>query len=254
MTMNEKIISSGLGDAVKVICFDSIDSTSSYLRRALDEGEQGTVLAVADRQTAGRGRSGKSFYSPDACGVYMSLLIHPGIGFESASCVTAKVCVAVCRAIESATGIAADIKWVNDLYLNGRKVCGILCEAINDYKNAVTESIIIGIGINVSTVDFPEELREIAGSLGAQNITREELAVQITKALLNISFGSLTEEELAFYRERSCVLGKTINYFINGQKNTAEAVGIDSSGGLVVKKNDGEILTLTSGEISVRLC
>ncbi len=253
--MNYESISSIIQDKnVKVICLDSVDSTSSYLRRMLDDGEKGIVLAVAKEQTSGRGRSGKSFYSPDNGGLYMSLLIHPGIGFDAVSSVTAKVCVAVCRAIEKVTGISTDIKWVNDLYLNGKKVCGILCEAVNDYKNSVTKSIIIGVGINVSTAEFPGELQEIAGSLGVSQIYRDKLVGEITNALLNLNFGALTEDELTFYRERSCVLGRTINYFVNGQKKTAEAIRIDSSGGLVVKNMNGEIITLTSGEISVRFC
>lgn len=239
---------------IKVICFDSIDSTSSYLRRLLNDSEKGTVLAVAKQQTAGRGRSGKSFYSPDCGGLYMSLLIHPEISFDAVPSVTAKVCVAVCKAIETVTGIQTDIKWVNDLYLNGKKVCGILCEAINDYKNAVTKSIIIGVGINLNTDDFPEDLQDTAGSLGVCETCRDMLITVITNALLNLNFGELSDDELAFYRERSCVLGKTINYFINGQKNTAEAVAIDTSGGLIVKNINGDTITLTSGEISVRLC
>ncbi|MBR6635589.1 MAG: biotin--[Clostridia bacterium] len=238
---------------IKVICFNSIDSTSSYLRRLLNDGEKGTVLAVSKEQTAGRGRSGKSFYSPDCGGLYMSLLIHPEIGFDAVPSVTAKVCVAVCRAIEKVTGVATDIKWVNDLYLNGKKVCGILCEAVNDYKNAVTKSIIIGVGVNVSTAEFPEDLQGIAGSLGVSQTCCDKLVSEIANALLNLNFGALSDGELAFYRERSCVLGKTINYYVDGQKNTAEAVAIDSSGGLVVKNINGEALTLTSGEISVRL-
>lgn len=252
--MNCEFIRSNICSSIKVICFDSIDSTSSYLRRLLNEGEKGIVLAVANEQTVGRGRSGKSFYSPNSCGIYMSLLIHPGIGFDEVPSVTAKVCVAVCNAIEKVTGVVTEIKWVNDLYLNGKKVCGILCEAVNNYKSAITESIIIGVGININTVEFPAELKQIAGSLGVTTDCREMLASEITNALLNIIFGELSEEELFFYRERSCVLGKTINYFVNGQKNTAKAVGIDSSGGLIVKNINGETITLTSGEISVRLC
>lgn len=239
---------------LKIIYFESVDSTSSYLRRMLNDGEKGTVLAVAKEQTAGRGRSGKSFYSPDSGGLYMSLLIHPRISFEAVSSVTAKVCVSVCKSIEKITGISTEIKWVNDLYLNGKKVCGILCEAINDYKSNITKSIIIGVGLNVTTQSFPEDLQGIAGSLGIEEINRDELIAEITNGLLSIEFGSLSANDLSFYRDRSCVLGKTINYFINGQKNTAEAVTIDGSGGLVVKNINGEVLTLTSGEISVRLC
>lgn len=253
--MNYENIRSGIlyGD-VKVIGFESIDSTSSYLRRLLDSGEKGTVLAVADEQTAGRGRSGKSFYSPLSGGLYMSLLIHPEVGFDAVSSVTPKVCVAVSRAIEKVTGVSTQIKWVNDLYLSGKKVCGILCEAVNDYKNAVTKSIIIGVGINISTVDFPAQLQQIAGSLGVADDCREKLVSEITNSLLSLSFGELSADELSFYRERSCVIGNKINYFINGQKNTAEAVGIDSSGGLIVENIHGERLTLNSGEISVRPC
>lgn len=250
----QKTISEKLNNKnVKIVCFDEVDSTNSFLRRQLDSGETGNVLAVAKKQTAGRGRSGKSFFSPENSGLYMSVLIHPELSFGEASCVTSKACVAVSKAIETVTGMATNIKWVNDLYLDNKKVCGILCEAFNDYKKGVTKSIIIGVGVNLSTADFPDELNEIAGSLGVDNNCFAELAGEIANALLNPEFGSLTQAELEFYRKRSLVIGKTIYYIRNGQKNTAEAVGIDSSGGLVVKNANGEIITLTSGEISVRL-
>ncbi len=252
--MDYNLITSEIKDEnVKVFCLDSVDSTSSYLRRFLDSGNTSKAVAIAKTQTGGRGRSGKSFYSPDGGGLYMSVLIHPGVSFDKVSSLTSRVCVAVCRCIENVCGISTDIKWVNDLYLNGRKVCGILCEAINDYGRGVTKSVIIGVGINLSTSAFPEDIKETAGSLNVSDEYRDKLASELAKALLQLKFGELTQSELDYYRRKSLVLGKRIIYTFNGQKNTAEAVAIDSSGGLVVKNDNGNTVTLTSGEISVRL-
>ncbi len=237
---------------IRLICLDEVDSTSSYIRRMLDSGETGSVLVVAGMQTSGRGRNGKTFYSPDKTGLYMSVLLHPHCAFADAVGITTCAAVAVAKAIASVTGIQTGIKWVNDLYVDSKKVCGILCEAVNDYKQGITKSAIIGVGVNLSTVAFPDELRDIAGSLGIDNNYRARLCAEIANALFDLPLGAVPENVLDEYRRLSIVIGKDIDYFINGQKYTARAIGIDNSGGLIIE-NNGEISTLGSGEISLRV-
>lgn len=237
---------------VKIICLDEIDSTSSYLKRETDSFGNENVLVVAKKQTAGRGRNGKSFYSPENTGLYMSVLLHPRCAFADAVGVTTCASVAVAQAVENVTGKKAGIKWVNDLYVEGKKVCGILCEAVNDYKQGITKSVIIGVGVNLSTEVFPDELKDIAGSLNVDENCCAQLCAEIANALFDLTFGKIPEDVLNQYKSKSIVIGKEIDYFINGQKNTARAIGIDNTGGLVIE-NNGEISTLSSGEISVRL-
>ena len=237
---------------IKLICLDEVDSTSSFLRRMLKDGETGNVLAVAKKQTAGRGRNGKSFYSPENTGLYMSVLLHPCCAFADAVGVTTCACVAVAKAVENVTGRKTGIKWVNDLYMDEKKVCGILCEAVNDYKLGITKSVIIGVGVNLCTADFPDDIRDTAGSLSAKADCFAPLCAEIANALFALDFGGIPEDILAEYRSRSIVIGRDIEYCVNGSKNTARAIGIDSSGGLVIERG-GELTTLSSGEISVRL-
>ena len=159
--------------------------------------------------------------------------------------------VVVSNAIEHVTGKTVDIKWVNDLYYGGKKVCGILCEAVAS-KGIVT-SVIVGVGINLGECSFPDELKEIAGSLGCDISLRAQLVAAVADGLFSLEFGALSDEILGEYRRKSMVIGKHIDYYINGEKNTAAAVGIDEQGGLIIEKSDGSTDVLRSGEISLRL-
>ncbi len=231
--------------------FESVDSTNTYARNLIDNGEKSLLLVVADEQTGGRGRNGKSFYSSNKGSVYMTVVLHPCVPFSDAVGATTASAVAVSRAIESVTGKRTDIKWVNDLYFCEKKICGILCEAVG--KNGSVSSVIIGVGINLADCKFPDELKGVAGSLGGDAALRDELVAAVADELFSISFGPLDEDLLEEYRGKSLVIGKRIDYFINGQKNTATAVGIDGYGGLIIRKDDGAQDILRSGEISVRV-
>ncbi len=238
-------------EAVKTVCLESIDSTNTFARGMVNSGEKSLLLITADRQTGGRGRNGKSFYSENNGSVYMTVVVHPELTFEETVGITTASAVAISRAIESVTGKSTLIKWVNDLYYGGRKVCGILCEAVAE-KGRV-KSVIIGVGINLAECEFPDELNGIAGTLSCDPSLREELIAAVADELFSLNFGALDQKTLDEYRSKSLVIGKSIDYFINGQKNTATAVGIDGCGGLIVKNDDGTEDVLRSGEISVRL-
>ena len=240
----EKI--SRLSGINNVTVFHSIDSTNTEAKRLIRADSPLPFLLCAEAQTAGRGRLGRSFYSPEGSGLYMSLAFQAEGEMNDAVTMTGAAAVAVCEALEEFGVGKAKIKWVNDIYIRMKKVCGILCEAVH-LEKAV---IVIGIGINCTTEDFPEELQNTAGSVG--NIDRNALAASVTEKLMYYKDNAANRPWIREYKRRSLVLGEKINYTENGTVRTAEAVDIDNNGGLVINEN-GHVKTLSTGEITVRI-
>lgn len=238
---------------IRVSVFDCIDSTNNEAKRRLAGGGPGAELIVASQQTAGRGRMGRSFYSPAETGLYMSLALSCPGGFESAVSSTTAAAVAVVRAIERLTPLRPLIKWVNDIYLDGRKVCGILTEGVTDFETGALTGIVVGIGINLHTEEFPADIGAVAASLGSSSPGRCVLAAAVADELADIIGAYPDRSYLDFYRSRSLVIGRRITYTAGGVSADAEAVGIDDIGGLIVRKDNGETFALSSGEISLRL-
>lgn len=230
--------------------FSSVDSTNNVCKRMLADGRQGAFLVAANHQTAGRGRHGKSFYSPADTGIYFSLVLRPNSSLQNAVTATTAAAVAVCKGIEKLTDRKPQIKWVNDVYLDDKKICGILTEAVTNFEEGTVDSVIIGIGINISTDDFPHELDQ-AGSL-ATDVNRNALVAEVVDELVKIAVTDYNEF-IDYYRSHSYVLGKKINFIQNGRVTPATAVAIDETGGLVVELEDNSTTTLRSGEISVRI-
>ncbi len=247
--LNETAIKARLNHDIKVIFYDETDSTNNQAKRLINDGEKGNLLVCAGRQTAGRGRQGKSFYSPEGAGIYMSLVIHPGSSLQNAVTATTAAAVAVCRAIEKITNITPEIKWVNDVYVNGRKVCGILTEAVTDFESGTVSSVIIGIGVNITTENFPSDV-ENAGALNA-DISRSTLIARIADELMKIVLGDYSAF-IGYYRTHSMIIGRQITFFENGTATDGTALAIDETGGLVVRTENGETRTLRSGEITLR--
>lgn len=247
--ISENRIASAMKHCVKIYYYPQVDSTNTQAKRLIDGGEREAFLVAADSQTAGRGRQGKSFYSPANTGIYMTLAVHPNTRLQNAVTATTAAAVAVCRAVEKLTDAKPRIKWVNDVYCNNRKICGILTEAISDFELGIATSIVVGIGININTASFPDEV-ENAGALNA-SVKRAALIGAVADELLDIIFGDYSDF-IDYYREHSMILGKKINYIEKGRVTPAVAVAIDETGGLVVKNESGEIKTLRSGEISIR--
>ncbi len=238
------------GQGLTLCVLDEIDSTNNEAkRRALDTPKL-PLLIAASRQTAGRGRMGRSFFSPADTGAYFSLMYQPAAPLSSAVSVTGKAAVAVMRAIRGLTGRQTEIKWVNDLYLDGKKICGILTEAVSQPGSPTL--IIVGIGVNLTTVDFPDEISQRAGSLGDATLTREALIAAVwreLRALLQSEHGEWLQE----YRAHSCVIGKPITWICDGKACHGEAVGINDRGELLVRLSDGSCELLRTGEISLLL-
>lgn len=235
----------------KIIVYDTIDSTNKEARRLAETGANECVI-IANSQTAGRGRLGRQFYSPKDSGIYMSFLLKNNFALEETVLITTAVSVAVCRAIERTANVFPKIKWVNDLYLKGRKICGILTEAVNDFKTGRIEYIIVGIGINCDETDFPDEIANIAGAIG-NNIDRNRLIAEIIREFDGLRSLILEKGFIEEYKNRSLVIGKEIK-ILGNPPETAKAIDIDDFGGLIVQTDNGEIKTLSSGEISIRLC
>lgn len=237
-------------NGVEVVLFTETDSTNSRAKTVAKQGYKSPMLFVAEHQTAGRGRMGRSFYSPASTGLYMSYLYKIESEISDSVAVTGAAAVAVVRAIKELTLIEPHIKWVNDIFISGKKVCGILTEAVTD-KNGVT-SVVVGIGINVATADFPEELKSVAGSLGVA-LNREDLAKSVIKHLQRLISELPKRTYLEDYKTYSCVLGREVVYVEKGAEFKAKAVDIDENGGLVVIDQNGNKKTLSTGKISVKL-
>ncbi|MGI6747300.1 MAG: biotin--[acetyl-CoA-carboxylase] ligase [Anaerovoracaceae bacterium] len=264
----------------RIHVFKTIPSTNLTAKKmALDGAPFGTVV-IAEEQTKGRGRFGRSFHSPPLSGIYISFILEPRFDMTKSVLITTAASVAVCKAIEEVTGIYCQIKWVNDIFMGEKKICGILTEAVSNFENGQIEHIVIGIGINYSTntSDFPEELQKTAGSLFGDmhtpyndnqlkdlvsnpSISRNRLIAEVINQILDINENLESRDFIPEYKKRSFVLGKEILIIpaggAQGERNlsegtTALALDIDQDGGLVVQYRDGSIDTLNSGEISIR--
>ncbi len=234
-----------------LILLEETQSTNGFLKALAVQGAPEFTAVLAKRQTGGRGRMGRSFFSPEG-GVYLSVLYRPACDAETIPSLTVLAAVAVCRGIEKAAGLSCGIKWTNDIEYQGRKLCGILCESV---FSGSTPNVIVGIGINVNTTDFPEDIKDRAASLlrfTGTPLDETRVALAVLEALDEIYRGfpanraSLLDE----YRSRCTTVGKTVSWQAEGETRTGTAVGIDDLGGLVIDTPRGQI-TLHWGEASV---
>ena len=246
--ITQQALKSGIDGDISVFCFNSIDSTNSEARRMIKNGAKGRMLITAREQTAGRGRQGKSFYSPADTGIYMSLVLMPDSFPRELLSATTAAAAAVCASLEKLSSKRPMIKWVNDIYLDGKKICGILTEAVTEPDGTVG-ALIIGIGINISTALFPDNLTN-AGSLG-EDIPYTALICEIVNALCSGKYSHF-DGFIDYYRKHSLLIGREITFIKNNIATPALAVGIGNTGGLIVRLDDGSEATLTSGEISIR--
>lgn len=246
--------------------FDSTTSTNAVaaelatgvqVGKTAPEADQGTphgTLVIARYQTAGRGRLGRSFASPDDSGIYMSIILEPAD--TNPVLITTAAAVAICRAIEKVCSEKTQIKWVNDIYLNSKKVCGILAESVTDYRTGAITHIILGIGINCNQTAIPPELTDIAGAIEG-DFSINQLAAEVYNQVMLLADDLHPEKFIGDYRQRSMVLGETVTVYKGGYSpdkpgQPARVLDIDENGGLKVIYSSGERETLTTGEISIR--
>ena len=238
--------------------YPAVTSTNTLLKARAEQGEAAGLALIAAAQTQGRGRMGRSFYSPPDSGLYLSLLLRPTAPAGEAVRMTACAAVAVAEAIETLSGRETQIKWVNDVLVDGRKVCGILTEAALDCESGTLHYLVVGIGVNtaVPAGDFPEELRGIAGAAFPEKLPqlRSRLAAEILDRLLDYSADPGGEACFAAYEKRSLVLGRAVNLLLPGREpQPAEAIALERDYALRVRLPDGSEKTVNSGEVSLRL-
>ena len=243
--------------ASKVRVYKASESTNKTAKEmAINGHEHGTVV-IADTQTSGKGRYGKNFYSPPGKGLYMSFIFRTeNLRFKNPFLITAAAAVSVCAAIETVSGKKPKIKWINDILLDDKKICGILTEAMTDLESGNIEWIIVGVGVNVnnSAEDFPAELRQIAGSIYPREsvaAARNRLAAEIINRCLSLKTWLEDENVYNEYKERSVLLGHRITITNPNETYECTAMDIDINGHLVVKKDNGETSALSSGKVSV---
>lgn len=240
----------------KIEFFDEIDSTNTYLVERAKAGAPDKTVAIANRQTAGRGRRGKSFFSPENTGLYMSVIWKGDCGVKTAMLITPAVACAVADGLERVSGKEIGIKWVNDIYSGGKKLCGILTETRFDFEHDKLDFAVIGIGINLCEPKggFPKELENVATAVFKEYSEDMRTAViqnvldNLDKYLPQIT----TKKFLKEYRRRSVLIGKTVNVIKGEDICAAQVLGIDDSAKLVVKDDSG-VHAIDSGEISIRL-
>ena len=255
-------------------CFSEIDSTNTYAKRLLasngsfrdSKGEltpfglkYNNSIIIAESQTEGRGRLGRTFYSPKKTGIYLSIIYSPKGGITEPSRLTAFSAVAVKRAIKKLYNIDAKIKWINDIFVNNKKVCGILTEGFTNFETGTIEAAIIGIGINIEDNEefFPKELQNVAGGIlktSDNKVGRCKLGAQVAGEVLQV-LNEDPEKVMDEYKEGSFIIGKVVEIHPvigDDSKNyNAQVIDIDHKASLVVKMENGEIKTLSSGEISL---
>lgn len=256
--LSEEGIRKGLREELKdidIIVYDEIDSTNTEAKRRLYSSDvKDFTVIVSDMQKGGRGRTGKSFASPKGSGVYFSIILHPKdfYDFSYFDLTTVKAAVAVVEGIKEATGKVAQIKWVNDLFINGRKICGILSELDADFESRSVKSVIVGIGINVNDPkdDSFKDLKDIAGYIGT-DVIRNEILSSILNAFYENNYEKKDKEIIEYYKTHSLVIGKDLTFELNGKKYTAKGVDINDKGNLIVDTGEKRI-TLSSGEVSIK--
>ena len=239
-----------------VLFYRKTDSTNTRLKALAEEGAREGTVAVALEQTAGRGRKGRNFCSPDS-GIYISFLLRPAFGAEEVSLLTVAAAVAAARTVDFVTGKNSGIKWVNDIYTDGRKVCGILSEAALSVESRNVDYAIVGTGINLYKPQggFPDEIKNVAGWLfdkpvkNLKNIVVKKLTDEFFGIYRNFADKSFFDE----YRAKSIITGKTVSVVKSDRTLPAYVLRIDDACRLEVKHENGETELLSSGEISVKL-
>ncbi len=235
---------------IKVVFYDTTDSTNTRAKEyARQRAERENVIFVANHQTAGRGRLGRSFISNEDAGIYLSILTYPDEQGADATAVTARAAVALARAIDSLAGTKTQIKWVNDIFLGGKKLAGILTEA-EMLENGKIGYLVVGMGINVYKTAISDEISDIATSIESETSTQIDRS-NLTAEIIRQYFRD-DEDYLDEYRSRSLVIGKAVTVIKPTEQYEATVLGINDDFSLQIQR-DGKEERLFTGEISIRI-
>lgn len=250
-------LSGELKNRIKLDVRNTCPSTNSEVKAlAQNGGEEGSVVVSAS-QSQGRGRLGRSFFSPDSTGIYMSILLRPTCHPQDAVLITTAAAVAVCEALELCGVSGAQIKWVNDIFLNGKKICGILTESGFVADSSKLDYAVVGVGINMYAPEngFPDDIKDIAGAVFSE--VHQGLKNEFIAYFLNSFFEYYDKlslrEHIGAYRKKCFVLGKEINIISGDEITPAAALDVDENCNLLVELPNGEKLCVGTGEISLRI-
>ena len=247
--LSKKIIKDRISENYIIELKKKVTSTNLIMKEKAQTGAEEFSVLIASEQTAGRGRLGRSFHSPKGTGIYMSILLTPEKD-RNPLLITVDTAVCVARVLEKLTGEKALIKWVNDIYIKERKVCGILAERVQN-------KIVLGIGINVFSPrgGFPDDIKDRAGALfeKKERYIKEKVITELLNEFYNIYMNPVRDELIAEYKNRSMVTGKNILILRNGGEEEAVATDINDDYSLMVKKENGEIENLSTGDVSIKI-
>lgn len=243
--------------AQRVTVCQSVDSTNRMARQMAAQGAPSGTCVIADRQTAGRGRRGRSFYSPPGEGLYMSVVLRPRALPEEIMNLTALVAVGACDAVEAVCGERPGIKWTNDLVLGTKKLAGILTELSIIAETREVEYVVVGIGVNCAQTQFPEDIRDVATSIWlhtGRRAARARLAAALLRAFarLDAQLPGGCAEDMARFRAGCVTLGRRVTILRGDSSREALAEDVAPDGALIVRYDDGTQEHIASGEVSVR--
>lgn len=249
-TLYSECVRAHLKEDLCVYCHDVIGSTNEEAKKLAGEGARHGTAVIAKKQTCGRGRRGRSFHSPDGTGLYMSIILKPDM-YDREVMYTVAAAVAVREAI-SKYNADAKIKWVNDIYIGHRKVCGILCEAVSELESGTLSSVICGIGINLNMPEggFPEDITDKAGAVSDSYIPKAGIAADIINELEK-TLAMPSCELISEYQKYMMLTGRKIYYTVSGKSRCGTVDGVDMTGGLVVRDDEGNVEILRSGEVQL---
>jgi len=243
-----------IGKPVRIL--SQVDSTNEEIRRNLNKNTPEGLVVIADQQTHGKGRLGRSWHSEPGTGLYLSALLRPVMSIENLACITLMAGLATASAIRQQISTWVKLKWPNDILLNGKKIAGILCECITD--SGKNPAVITGIGINLSHTHFPESIKDTATSLKLEtgkNVSREDIALSLLQNLdseyENFLQGKI-ESLIQRWTQQTDMFGNTITVYQKEKIRVGTAMGLDPHGKLILQTPKGEQMLIESGEISFK--
>lgn len=250
------VLSESLKNKLNITVKDCSESTNNDVKALARQGENEGQVVVAYKQTAGKGRLGRSFYSPDGTGVYMSLLLRPKIKPEDATLITTAAAVSVCKALNKMGVDNCGIKWVNDVYISGKKVCGILAESGFGTAGSM-DYVVLGVGVNMYSPEggFPDDIKDIAAAVFSEK--KGNMRNIFIGEFLNSFYefyGNITDRKHVQEYKKLCFLyGCEVDVIVGDSVRRATVTGLDDDCGLQVKYDNGELAVLSSGEVSLKV-
>ena len=250
--INNKLITSFIGRNLEIL--PTIHSTNLYLKEIDTASINSGFTVIANEQTGGRGRRGRVFHSPGSQGIYLSILLRPDNTKQDLRLLTICAAVAVSKAIEKTCNIRAEIKWVNDIFCNGKKICGILTEATISGELQEIDTIIVGIGINTGNVpvevkDIATSILETTGMTGIRNQLIAEVLNEFEAVYLDFTGSNKKQDIIDYYTSRLFIIGNKVLLPDTDKCHAVTVLGIDNNGALAVKDEAGDVQHISTGEI-----